>query len=123
MPHWPNQFIRACHHNSVFFNDHEGTGSLGPHSTEPLESGNHWIKKYDEGFTFKGNRQESLKHIFKLRRLKSSPESDIGFNSVLEGDAQPENYIEDIVPDVLLPLLYEEFQIVDETILTEDESE
>ena len=38
---WPNQFIRACHHNGAFINDKDGTGSLGPHSTEPLESANH----------------------------------------------------------------------------------
>ena len=35
---WPNQLIRVCHHNSVFLNDPEGTGSVGPHCTEPLES-------------------------------------------------------------------------------------
>ena len=69
---WPNQFIRACLHNSTFLNDPEGTGSIGPHSTEPLESGNHWIKMYDDGHTFKGNREVALKGVFKLRRLKSS---------------------------------------------------
>ena len=70
---WHNQFIRACHHNSAFLNDPEGTGSIGPHSTEPLESGNHWIKMYDDGHTFKGDRRAALKGVFKLRRLKSSP--------------------------------------------------
>ena len=70
---WPNQFIRACHHNGVFLNDPEGTGSMGPHSTEPLESGNHWIKLYDDGYTFRGDRNSALKGVFKLRRMKSSP--------------------------------------------------
>ena len=69
---WPNQFIRACHHNGIFLNDPEGTGSIGPHSTEPLESGNHWIKMYDDGHTFRGDRAAALKGVFKLRRLKSS---------------------------------------------------
>ena len=68
---WPNQLIRACHHNSVFLNDLEGTGSVSPHCTEPLESANHWIKMFDDGFTFKGDRQKGLKGVFKLRRLKS----------------------------------------------------
>ena len=69
---WPNQFIRACHHNRTFRNDKEGTGSVGPHSTEPLESANHWIKFYDVGFTFRGDRKKGLQGVFKLRRLKSS---------------------------------------------------
>ena len=69
---WPNQFIRACHHNGVFLNDPEGTGSIGPHSTEPLESGNHWIKLYDDGHTYRGDRDLALKGVFKLRRMKSS---------------------------------------------------
>ena len=70
---WPNQFSRACHHNSFFLNDPEGTGSIGPHSTEPLEAGNHWIKMYDDRHTFKGDREAAIKGVFKLRRLKSSP--------------------------------------------------
>ena len=70
---WPNQFSRACHHNSFFLNHPEGTGSIGPHSTEPLEAGNHWIKMYDDRHTFKGERKAALKGVFKLRRLKSSP--------------------------------------------------
>ena len=68
----PNQFIRACHHNGIFLNDPEGTGSIGPHSTEPLESGNHWIKMYDDGYTFRGDRAAAIKGVFKLRRMKSS---------------------------------------------------
>ena len=55
----------------VFLNDPEGTGSVGPHCTELLESANHWIKMFDDGFTFKGDRQKELKGVFKLRRLKS----------------------------------------------------
>ena len=69
----PRKFSRACHHNSFFLNDPEGTGSIGPHSTEPLEAGNHWIKMYDDRHTFKGDRKAALKGVFKLRRLKSSP--------------------------------------------------
>ena len=69
---WPNQFIRACHHNAVFLNVKEGTGSVGPHSTEPLECANHWVKLYDDNFSYKGDRQKGLKGVFKLRRLKSS---------------------------------------------------
>ena len=69
---WPNQFIRACHHMGVFLNDKEGTGSVGPHSTEPLESANHWIKLYDDSFSYRGDRHKGLKGVFKLRRLKSS---------------------------------------------------
>ena len=68
----PNQFIRACHHNGIFLNDPEGTGSIGPHSTEPLESGNHWIKMYDDGYTFRGDRDAAIRGVFKLRRMKSS---------------------------------------------------
>ena len=56
----PNQFIRACHHNGVFLNDPEGTRSIGPHSTEPLESGNHWTKMYDDGYTYRGNRSAAI---------------------------------------------------------------
>ena len=31
-----------------------------------------WIKTFDDGFTFKGDRQKGLKGVFKLRRLKTS---------------------------------------------------
>ena len=69
---WPNQFIRMTHHNGYFLNDLEGTGSIGPHSTEPLEAANKWVKNFDYHHTFKGNRKQAIKGIFKLRRLKSS---------------------------------------------------
>ena len=37
---------------------------------EPLESGNHWIKMYDDGYTFRGDRDAAIRGVFKLRRMK-----------------------------------------------------
>ena len=70
--HWPNQIIRATHHNGVFLNDPEGTGSIGQYSTEPLEGSNKWVKMFNDHQTWRGDRKKALKGIFKLRRLKSS---------------------------------------------------
>ena len=70
--HWPNQIIRATHHNGTFLNDPNGIGSIQPYGSEGLESANAWLKRFDKYHTFKGDRKKAIKGVFKLRSLKSS---------------------------------------------------